>query len=474
MDRRRFLQTTGALAATTALGCATGAPRHPERRPNLVYVFADQWRAQAFGHTGDPNATTPNIDRLAGSSLNFTHAVSGCPVCCAYRGSLMTGQYWLTHGVFLNDVPLSNAATSFAQALGAGGYDTAYIGKWHLDGHGRTSYIPRERRQGFDYWKVLECTHDYNNSYYFADEDVRLQWEGYDAIAQTRDAQAYIRDHRRDRPFALFLSWGPPHDPYETAPEAYRSQHRPEDVQLRPNVPPERAPIAREQLAGYYAHAHALDDCVGDLLATLVECGLEDETIFVFTSDHGDMLYSQGRVKKQQPWEESLRVPFFLRYPLLPKPCREVDTLLNTPDIMPTLLGLCDVRIPASVEGTSFSSSLFAGETPEVAAALYTCVAPFGQWQRKDGGRECRGLRTQRHTYVRDLEGPWLLYDNERDPYQLDNLCGQAKHAKLQADLDHRLTRMLEARGDEFLPADVYIRRWGYQVDETGTVRYTA
>ena len=211
---------------------------------------------------------------------------------------------------------LGDEATSIAQAFAAGGYDTAYIGKWHVDGHGRSNYIPPERRQGFEYWKVLECTHDYNNSFYYAgDSDEKLQWEGYDAIAQTRDAQDYLRNHDGENPFLLVLSWGPPHNPYQTAPEAYKARYKSEEIELRPNVPEADAETAREWLAGYYSHCTALDDCVGDLLQTLEETALDEDTIFLFFSDHGDMVGSHGMDNKQKPWDESIRVPFLLRYP---------------------------------------------------------------------------------------------------------------------------------------------------------------
>jgi arylsulfatase A-like enzyme len=412
---------------------------------------------------------------LAGESLKFTNAISGCPVCTPYRASLMTGQYWLTHGAFMNDVCLSAEAVSIAEAYAAAGYDTGYVGKWHLDGHGRSNFIPRERRQGFDYWKVLECTHNYNDSLYYADENAPLKWETYDAIAQTRDAQQYIRDHAGERPFLLVLSWGPPHAPYNTAPPEYRARFNAADIVLRPNVPDAHVTRAREQLAGYYAHIAALDDCLGDLLETLESCGIADNTVLLFTSDHGDMLHSQGQQKKQRPYEESICVPFLLRYPAaFGRDGRKVDTLLNTPDIMPTLLGLSGVTIPDTVEGADFSADLLAGKAPVVDAALLMCPAPFGQFQRKrHGGREYRGIRTPRHTYTRDLTGPWLLYANDQDPYQLANLCGQPDYAGLQADLDALLDQKLAETEDEFLPAQTYLDRWGYVVDETGTVPYT-
>ena len=281
IGRRRFLRTAGVGAASIFLGtplagCATThriSTEHAVRRPNLVYIFADQWRAQATGYAGDPNAKTPNLDKLAKESINLTNAVSGCPVCSPYRASLMTGRYPLTHGVFLNDVLLSTDAVSIADAYNTAGYETAYIGKWHLDGNRRTAFIPRDRRQGFKFWKALGCTHNYNNSFYYADKNVRLKWNGYDAIAQTREARRYIRERSNDKPFALFLSWGPPHSPYHTAPRKYKDFFKAEELKLRPNVPKALVAKARNTLAGYYAHIAALDDCIGEILQTLKECG---------------------------------------------------------------------------------------------------------------------------------------------------------------------------------------------------------
>ena len=442
-------------------------------KPNVVFVFADQWRAQATGYAGNGQVATPRIDRLARESVNFTHAVSGWPVCSPWRGSLLTGQHPLTHGIFVNDVPLADSGTRLGEAFAQAGYDTAWIGKWHIDGHGRSVYIPPERRHGFDYWKTLECTHDYNNSpYYSGDSEEKLYWEGYDAIAQTRDAQRYLRERDGSVPFLLVLSWGPPHNPYETAPVEYRQRYRAEDIVLRPNVPPDCAAEARAWLAGYYAHCTALDDCVGALLDTLEETGLAQNTIFVFTSDHGDMLGSQGTERKQKPWEESIRVPFLLRCTGVA--ARATDALINSPDLMPTLLGLCDIPVPASVEGLDFSSHIRMGAPdPADGAALLACYHPFGEWSRQGGGREFRGLRTRRHTYTRTLEGPWQLFDNQEDPWQQRNLVDDPASRAIRDQLDERLDAMLEQRGDEFLHGDEYIRQWGYTVDESGTVPYS-
>ena len=443
-------------------------------KPNVIIVIADQWRAQAFGYAGDANVKTPNLDHFERQSVNFTQAVSGTPVCTPARASLLTGQRPLTHGLFINDTPLNPESVTLAKVLKAQGYDTGCIGKWHVDGHGRSEFIPRERRQGFDYWKVLECTHAYNNSPYYADSAEKLKWDGYDAFAQTQDAQAYIRNHAKTaKPFLLWLAWGPPHNPYETAPPKYRAMYAPEEIQLRPNVPAEIDARTRKELSGYYAHCTALDDCFATLLDTLKSAGIEDNTIVVFTSDHGDMIGSHAFNRKQRPLEESARVPMLFRLPsrLGISPAR-VDGTINTEDIMPTLLSLCGVQIPGSVEGLDFSRYLHGAADPSGGAAVVQCVSPFGEYARALGGREYRAVRTKRYTYARDLQGPWLLFDNEKDPYQMNNLVGLPGHAKLQAELDDVLKKKLVAAHDEFLPGNQYIAKWGYRVLPNGTMPY--
>jgi arylsulfatase A-like enzyme len=380
----------------------------------------------------------------------------------------------------MNDVCLgANARTravSLAQAFASTGYDTAYIGKWHLDGHGRSNYIPPERRQGFDFWEVLECTHDYNHSYYYAgDAPVRRMWGGYDAAAQTREAQRYITNHNGDKPFLLVLSWGPPHNPYETAPPQFQRLYDPARLVLRPNVPSQIEAQACCDLAGYYAHISALDALVGDLLRTLDQTGLTENTVFVFWSDHGDMLGSQGEWRKQRPWDESIRVPLLIRYPAqFGRQGRKVDAPINTPDLMPTLHGLCGIAIPSTVAGIDYAPYLRGEASTPADAVLLACYQPFGEWTRaRHGGREYRGVRTQRYTYVRDLTGAWLLYDNLADPYQMNNLVNDSSYAHEQANLDAKLNALLARYSDEFLSGPAYLERWGYSVDETGTVPYT-
>ncbi len=468
-NRRQFLKSAAlALGAGSVLQfCKTS-----QKPPNVIFILADQWRAQDVGYAGNAQVHTPNLNNLAEKSVVLQNAISGCPVCSPYRASLMTGQFPLTHGVFYNDKPLRPAGPTLGECFRDAGYATAYIGKWHLKGHekggatnvGRSQPVPQNRRLGFEFWRVHECTHDYNHSIYFDEQNNQHTWDGYDAIAQTAAAQDYIRKQAHQQPFFLFLSWGPPHAPYHTAPEEYRALFsEPTAIRLRPNVPPELREQAQRDIAGYYAHIAALDDCLGQVLAAVRESGLEETTILVFTSDHGDMLYSHGQTKKQKPWEESIHVPFLLFSPAIGR--RKLKQPMSTPDIMPTLLGLAGITCPEAVEGQNRGAWILGDEPDTDRAVLIECPVPFHQWNYKRGGREYRGLRTTRYTYVRDLQGPWLLYDNQFDEFQQHNLIGTAEYADVQQNLEQQLENALQTRGDAFLSGEHYMQTWNYDWD---------
>jgi arylsulfatase A-like enzyme len=440
--------------------------------------LADQWRAQATGYMGNPDVQTPHLDALAGRSVNFELAISGCPVCSPARASYLTGQYPLTHGVFVNDVPLAHNSQSLAWTFRRAGYRTACVGKWHVDGQGRSAYIPPERRQGFEHFAVLECTHDYLHSRYYLNDDPSPRlWPGYDALAQTDHACRWIRNTGREKPFMMMLSWGPPHGPwpFQRPPRRYTDRYDPESFTLGLNVPQDRQADARGALHDYYAHCTALDECLASLVATLEQQGLAENTILLFTSDHGDMILSHGQRDKQRPWDEAIRVPFLLHWPDgLGSEARTLQAPIDCPDVMPTLLGLCGLDIPDGVEGLDYSDHLRGGPDPSGQAAVIQCPHPFGNYNRPQfGGREYRGLRSMRYTYVRDLQGPWLLLDNQEDPFQMKNLVDDPALADVRSRLEAQLQAKLQARGDAFLPGREYLRQWGYQVDQTGTVPFT-
>lgn len=438
-------------------------------RPNVLFILVDEWRAQATGFAGDPNVQTPNLDQLASESVNCDQAVSGSPVCCPYRGSLITGQYPLRHGVIINDVELAPDSPSIAHDFAAAGYETAWVGKWHLYGSPGGAYerrgapVPRSHQMGFHRWIGGECSHDYWRSHYNDTDNQTIQhWEGYDAFAQTRTALELMLDAKRRRqPFLTCLSLGAPHFPLYTAPQSYRDRFRPENMRLRPNVPAVFADLARKELAGMSAHCAALDDCLGTLLAGLAAAGLEDDTVVVFTSDHGCQHHSQGLNTKLFPFDESVRVPFLLRWPAgLGRNARTCATPVDAPDLLPSLAGLCGVRAHAACEGHDWSPAWRGAAVDPDAAALMLMPVPFTA-MRWHAFPAWRALRTARHTLVLDRQGPYLFYDNVADPFQMRNLAADPAVAHVRADLERQLRQRLDRLEDPFADPDTILRERG-------------
>lgn len=478
-----------------------GVTRAATDRPNLVFVFADQMRGMDVGCAGNSQVLTPNLDRLAASGFRFSNAVSCFPVCTPYRGCLISGRYPTTTGVLDNDVPLPIDGKGFGHALKAAGYRTGWVGKWHLLGPTayRRSFIPAgEHRHGFDdLWAGLNCGHQYLDGFYYLNDDPNPVWfQGYEPEVQTEIGLDFISTHR-DEPFALFLSWGPPHDPYHQIPERWQQLYDPAELRFRPNVPAgkltmpclpgnckpvdkdmtpaeveawfRRHPALREEpdpvmVRDYYAAISALDFYLGRVLDHLDACGLADNTVVVFTSDHGDMLFSQGAFQKNHPWEESINVPFLVRFPGQIAAGGTSNRPFNTPDIMPTLIDLLGVPVPDYCEGTSFAPLLrgFPQATPEAAYIMCTWEWNLPVW---------RGVRTEQHTYVESLDGPILLYDNTADLYQLHNLVGTV--GPLQQKLRNQCLALADRYRILFEPWPVTRRRLD-EVNRAWVVRHGA
>jgi arylsulfatase A-like enzyme len=485
---RRFGTIVTLLAAAALAGalggCSRDEPGAPDpgqvtapdetRKPNVVFVLTDQWRAQATGYSGDPNliGKTPNLDRIADTGINFRNAISTTPVCTPYRAALLTGQYPTTTGMIFNDLHLPEEAWTMAEMFKESGYTTAYIGKWHLDGMLRDAFTPPERRQGFEYWKALECSHQYNELFYYeGDDPEKKQWEGYGPYAETDDAIEYIERHAGgDKPFLMVLAYGTPHFPHHSAPEEMQKLFSPEEIILRGNVTEEFEQSARKEAAGYYAHIAALDKSIGKLHAAINEAGISDNTILVFTSDHGEMMGSQGwRPKqKQVAWAESVKVPFLLQYPARYGEQKiTVEAPINTPDILPTLLSMAGLEKAEGIEGEDMTYAINDGDSARDKAALIMNVSPFA-----GGFPEYRGVYTNRYAYVETLDGPTMLFDMENDPLQLDNLVNRPEHEDLQKNLALALQRELEKVGDKFMPRQYYIDKWNYKLNEAGYIPY--
>ncbi len=432
--------------------------------PNVIYILTDQWRSTALGYDGNPTVKTPNLDNFSKEAVIFKNAVSVCPLCTPYRAALMTGRFPTSTGMFMNDLYLPSEELCMAEIFKNAGYRTAYYGKWHLDGHGRINNVQPHRRQGFDHWKALECSHQYNKMPYYENEDFDLKyWYKYSPFSIVEDAQKYLEEISIEKnPFLLFISFATPHFPHHKALEEYKKMYPKEELILRENVIEDKYPNLKEELQGYYAHCTATDKAIGDLIGRIKDLDLYNNSIIIFTSDHGEMMGSHGIRPKEKSvaYDESIKIPFLISYPGIEESAgKEVFTPLNTPDILPTMLSLADIEIPDCIEGEDLSSIIKNPEMQKDRPVLFMMIYPITVTPVS----EYRGIRTTQYTYVKTIENENMLFDNVADPYQLNNLIGKTESLELQKKMDRLLQKELEAIGDEnFKAKEYYAERWGY------------
>jgi arylsulfatase A-like enzyme len=428
-------------------------------------MFGDQHRAQALSVMEDPNVQTPNIDRLAVSSRT---GIAGSPLCSPFRGSLLTSQY--PHRCIPgHDIALPDGMPTVATAFGHNDYQTAYIGKWHVDGATHRpsdtrpafQYVNPNRRGDFDYW----ISYENNNSQYDCwvhghHEDgapiKSYQLRGYETDALTDLLIEYLRNRSLDQPFFVALSVQPPHSPYVAPPE-FMERHRPETIQLRPNVPKVNRvqKQARQSLAGYYAMIENLDWNVGRILQTLKDTRLADQTIMVFFSDHGDMHGSQARILKCVPWEESIRIPFLIYGAGIDTGLDDYPELINHVDIAPTTLGLCGIDAPENMVGVDYSGYFVADRqkpvNPPDSAFLQLVDPGWIYGFASDRERPWRGVITNDGWKYVVLEGqPWLMYNLNCDAYELANLAMDGRFKQERQYLQNKLMNWITHTGDIF------------------------
>jgi arylsulfatase A-like enzyme len=436
LSRREFIKT--ASAAIPAIACSNRlfAAEEVARRPNIVFVFADQMRAEAMGCMGNKQVITPHLDKLASEGLLVTNGISATPVCTPYRAQLLTGRYGHTTGVIRNDIRLPNNEVVISELMKQKGYRTGYIGKWHLAGN-RSDPVDAKNRRGWDFWAVRNCSHDHNTpQYWLNDSNEPISVPGWEPDVQTDLAVEFIKKNKQT-PFCLFLSFGPPHPPYK-APAKYVELYKGRALRARPN-----ASGGDAGLLAYYAMTTSLDSCMARICDTLDNAGICEDTIVVFTSDHGDMLGSHGQKNKQRPWEESINIPFILRYPRKVAKGQRRDWIVSSVDVMPTLLGLCDIPVPAKVQGVDYSGT-FTGKSDAQRDAAFLFIVNSGQGP----GTDWRGIRTKEWTYAYHVSGDWVMYDLENDPYQLKNLVDDPKFADKKKELHRHLESMRKELGE--------------------------
>lgn len=451
--RRDFLRTVG---LATAAGFAPRIGRaEPPSHPNILYVFSDQHRAAAMGCYGNTEVNTTNFDAFAAQGARLDAAISTTPVCCPHRACLMTGQYSHHHGMISNYLPIYPNAPCLAETFRDAGYTTGYIGKWHLefpvgDLH---SGPGASRRFGFDdYWRmaVEDKTHTYTDAYQYYDDDgvVHDSDTGKrQPVTMADQAIAFIQGHATEptQPWLLMVGLGPPHTPFSSP----LASNYPNPT-LRPNVPGgEPASWAADVLDDYYGLIEELDIQFGRILTALAGSGLADNTIVVYSADHGEMLGSHGHRYKRWPYDYSAGVPFLIRYPGVISAGSVLDDPFGTPDVYTTLAGLAGITIPAptlaALDGADFSA-LLRGET-STAPRDYTYMAMVYGYVAHPGWR---AIRTADYLYARTVGGPWLLFDVKSDPLESNNLANQQSARSLVQSLDAELTTRMAELGDSW------------------------
>jgi arylsulfatase A-like enzyme/lysophospholipase L1-like esterase len=425
----------------------------PARKPNLVFVMSDQHSWDMLGCYGNPDVLSPNIDRLAEQGVRFNHCISNSPVCTPYRGILMTGQHPLCTGAMQNDLQmLAGRGNYLGEVLRDAGYRMGYFGKWHLYGGDRVRPVPQGPfRYGFDHeFLTNNCTllFDAKRAYYWDENGQKQLYGDWEPYAQTAQAIDFVEKHAEET-FALFVSWHPPHNwgrDHEgyLAPEDCLALYDPAKLHLRPNV--EDTPANRLKYQGHMAMITSLDRAFGRLMKTLDEKGLTENTLVVFTSDHGDMLMSYGWPNNKGRAESgSCHVPLLVRFPGRLQP-RASDLLVGTFDLMPTLLGLLGLPVPDTCQGHNLAEAIIDRRDDAVESQpLFFLPADW------------RGIYTRRYTYSFTVDpesshhralSDNLLFDRQEDPWETKNLFDSPAHQEIRNKLHQATLKWMAGFGD--------------------------
>ena len=414
--------------------------------------FSDQQRWDTTGVHGNPMGLTPNFDRLALNGTHCFNAFTPQPVCVPARLVLQTGRYASQYKTYNNAGGLPAGAKTLGSYFRDAGYNTGYIGKWHLCDENRFSAVPEDHRGGYEYWlaaNVLEFTSDAYRVRLFDNDDKAVDLPGYRVDALVDAAIRYVTGNR-DRPFFLFCSFVEPH--FQNSRDDYPAPTGYEERYLDPWTPPDLRALggsAPRHLPGYYGMIKRLDEGLGRLQDALLSLELIDDTIMVCTTDHGCHFKTRNSEYKRSCHDSSLRIPMAFGGPAFEGGGR-IQNLVSLIDVPPTLLDACDIPVPPEMQGSSVLPLTNGEQTAwpeEVYSEIYETYLS-------------RCARTRRWKYsVRKTEpgaGPgrsWrfiedCLYDLKADPYELNNLIGFTSHKKVAEIMKARLVRRMREAGE--------------------------
>jgi len=457
MNRRGFLKVAGLSSMSLALpGLVTnnaGAVRRNNEHPNLLIIHTDQlslWALSAYAGqlTKTPNygkilVETPNIDSLAKQGAILYNFFTNSAVCTPSRGCLVSGRYPHSHGAYRNNIEMNRDEMTIARVLQNSGYETGYAGKWHLDGTPKPGWVRPDRSMGF-----ANCRYMFNRGHW---KKIVEQPQGdpevspYKVIGDTKtfttdwlaDKTIGFIEKPRSKPFFFMVSIPDPHSPF-TVREPYMSMYDPEDMTV-PNTfeessttgKPKRGKgreAVKKNKAHYCGMVKCIDDNVGRIIASLRNKSILDDTIIVFTTDHGEYMGEHGLYGKNQWYRTAYRIPFLVRWPKKIRAGTVVEQFVTNVDVQQTLLGLMGIE-PSGREQGRDASPLLRGEEIE--------------WKDEamihHSSLEAAGVFTPKYELVLKANGQHMLFDRLNDPEQTKNLCGNTEYRDIMRELAARI-----------------------------------
>jgi arylsulfatase A-like enzyme len=455
MSRRQF------LGASTAMLAASAASGQASERPNVLIIQPDQHRGTIMGCAGDREVHTPNLDRLGSQGIRFSRCVSASPVCSPFRATMHTGLHPHKHGLVTNNILLDPEFRCFPEVFAESGYATGYIGKWHLDG-GRPAveggegvtpsnvggFVPPGGRQGWQEWHGYEKSHEYFEVWQYNEEKKKARVKGYDwePTWHTDVALDFARRNRDARkPWLYYLAYGPPHLP-EQCPREFLDRYDPAGFSLPPDIEGRFSPEEEKRIRGlrqmYYGQVTAIDHEVGRVMKGLEDLGVADNTIIIYTSDHGDILGSHwdgtGNARgKGAPYATAFRIPLMVRWPKRIKPEQVCEVLVSSIDLTPTLMDLAGMPAMPGMQGDSMAGWCLNGNGPSNEAV----------WL---GLRGWRAAWDGRYVYSRGKQTNHL-YDHQADPHEMKNLIASPDHGALRRRMHTKLLKVAEGAEDPML-----------------------
>ncbi|MCL5098685.1 MAG: sulfatase [Candidatus Omnitrophica bacterium] len=484
----RFLSLLVLVLAFSAIQCAQAATG--KARPNVLVVLCDDLRWDCLGCAGHPYLRTPNIDQLAAEGVRFRNAFCTTSLCSPSRASILSGLYAHKHRVMNNFTEFPLDLPNFPRALQAAGYETAYIGKWHMGEDND------EKRPGFDYW----ISHRGQGKYYGTEFNVNGQRKvlpGYYTHVVTQFAVDWLK-RPHSRPWLLMVGEKAPHSFYIPEPKysntfdqveieypdtAFKLEDKPAWIrqrlytwhgiygplfEWRKNFPDDRPAAVKDfaaMIRAYWSVILSVDDSIGALTLTLEAQDQLDNTIIVFLGDNGQINGEHGMVDKRTMHEPSIRIPLVVRYPGLtaPEHPRVIDQMVLTEDIAPSVLDLCGVTPPKDAQGKSFKTLVQQGDPTWRRSFLYE----YNYEKQFPYTPNVRGVRTDGWAYMHYPPGNGEpdrhlaeLYDLNQDPEERHNLIGNPRYAPKLAELQRELASLLKTTGatPDSMPLDEGIK----------------